>query len=1254
MAEKVPPEEIRFAVVLNGGVSLAVWMGGAVLEIDRLTRGEGPYGDLLALVGATARADVISGTSAGGINGAALALSQVNELANLRKLRDLWADRGDIDELMRRPFQGSPVSLLRGDEYFLPQLRAAFQRLVSQYSPRPPEQRPVDLTITTTLLHGARTEHVDALGQKLPQSLHSGRFRFRYDSAHSVPPGESPSTDFDDEHINLTVARMALAARSTASFPMAFEPSYVPVRGGTPTPGRPDMHAVASWADLESPDRSRFAVDGGLLANTPTREALEAVDRMPADGPVRRVMLLVYPHASASLPDEPDRPDEMPTLFDTSALLLGALSSQGSRTFVEEIERHNRAAASRRTGRSDLLSDFSDDLESLYETAHLLYPLYKRLRVRRAARDLAARVPPADDWSYERTRLCAERAQIAELEDLPYLPDRPPVESAEEIGRDGTGWKWGISTAEHLAESALDLVARLDWAVSEEGRALLSGKRTALFDARLEVRQLRDRIDRPWTTEPELKAWKPTEGYWRARLARYRQEMLPPAGEVGELVREQALAISGTVAEMLDLLTGMPEQHVELGGLKSWRDLLTKPSAADENADDQTRVLARLLALEVLTTCLAEETETGMSQPVELVQISLMTSSPFAEHTATPQDKGAGLALSRFAGFLKKSWRINDWIWGRLDASATLCRILLNPERMRRIAVLKGDLPGRTPESIATEVVAAVVKTFGDNPLPEEIERLRQRAITELVPVYREHLSTDGLPTKLHALSDLAIWSVQARIAAEELPVLAKAAREDEHNGGNPRARGVQFANVNKTLLDSLSDAKQEAQRVALGLQALDAFDQAGIGQEALGEEAASDRLIRTTVQAASVAVTVMDSGRSGLPVLKPVTRALRGGALLPYWAIRGVTSGGTVAKFLALLGFSLGGLLLVLALLGALPGWATAPAAAAGAGTLLGTFAYGAVRTGTFLHSIVLLAPAVPLVVYAITAVADTGTKTTRGASVVLLMALVVVLLIILGSLPAFPSSPIAVADRLIASIQKGRRRILYALGILILLGGLAWMTINWIAPPVAAWIATMSGTERMIWTAGTIAVLLIVMTAVATLLSRRLRAWSETEDGPTLVFGVHPAASAAGWSIVYASVFLVIAVVLVRWGRAESWRATEPWVVASIVTAAVFAAGLLLFAPWFMPWYACRRITRDVIAEATRELYPAGADQEQERKDIEKRLVDRLRFTGHTYRFLLCTTEKELALTPAGHRLSQQIEQKLALPPTRTPTRP
>ena len=71
---------------------------------------------------------------------------------------------------------------------------------------------------------------------------------------------------------------------------------------------RPDMSdLVEGWGDrFPARDRSRFVVDGGVLANTPTRVAVEAIERMPADGPVRRVMLLVYPHAPAPGPDPAD------------------------------------------------------------------------------------------------------------------------------------------------------------------------------------------------------------------------------------------------------------------------------------------------------------------------------------------------------------------------------------------------------------------------------------------------------------------------------------------------------------------------------------------------------------------------------------------------------------------------------------------------------------------------------------------------------------------------------------------------------------------------------------------------------------------------------------------------------------------------------------------------------------------------------------------------------------------------------------
>src|SRR5579863_5554466 len=123
-------EELRLALVMNGGVSLAVWIGGVANEINRAVardrrRADPVYTALLDLTAAQARVDVISGTSAGGINGGLLGLAQAYG-ADLTPLRDVWIERGAFDQLLRNPYQRDPTSLLRGDEYFLVQLRDAF------------------------------------------------------------------------------------------------------------------------------------------------------------------------------------------------------------------------------------------------------------------------------------------------------------------------------------------------------------------------------------------------------------------------------------------------------------------------------------------------------------------------------------------------------------------------------------------------------------------------------------------------------------------------------------------------------------------------------------------------------------------------------------------------------------------------------------------------------------------------------------------------------------------------------------------------------------------------------------------------------------------------------------------------------------------------------------------------------------------------------------------------------------------------
>ncbi|MEP7203133.1 MAG: hypothetical protein ABI894_11015, partial [Ilumatobacteraceae bacterium] len=59
--------ELRLGLVMTGGVSLAVWMGGVAGEIYRCIKQHGLYGDLAELTQTEVIVDVMSGASAGGL-----------------------------------------------------------------------------------------------------------------------------------------------------------------------------------------------------------------------------------------------------------------------------------------------------------------------------------------------------------------------------------------------------------------------------------------------------------------------------------------------------------------------------------------------------------------------------------------------------------------------------------------------------------------------------------------------------------------------------------------------------------------------------------------------------------------------------------------------------------------------------------------------------------------------------------------------------------------------------------------------------------------------------------------------------------------------------------------------------------------------------------------------------------------------------------------------------------------------------------
>ena len=226
-------QKLRLAVTMSGGVSLAVWMGGVAREVNLLTqasdlRERGPgevavpapagppagglalsvrdlYRQLLDLMDMTASVDVLSGTSAGGVNAAILGLANARRL-DIGSLRDLWLQAGAFDQLLRDPqADPNPPSLLKGDGQLLDALRKGLSELTENNS-RPVsvnQARETTVLVTTTLLHGQNGQFTDDYGNSVNDSDNHGLFTFTAEDL--VMPG--------------AIGALALAARSSASFP---------------------------------------------------------------------------------------------------------------------------------------------------------------------------------------------------------------------------------------------------------------------------------------------------------------------------------------------------------------------------------------------------------------------------------------------------------------------------------------------------------------------------------------------------------------------------------------------------------------------------------------------------------------------------------------------------------------------------------------------------------------------------------------------------------------------------------------------------------------------------------------------------------------------------------------------------------------------------------------------------------------------------------------------------------------------------
>lgn len=403
-------KELRLALVCYGGISLAVYMHGVTKEIWHLARASraeldgdlpsdgviGAYRALLANMVGTPEdgggvklrviTDIIAGASAGGINGIFLARALATG-ESLEPLTDLWLTKADVTVLLdpdARPwsrfskFWAVPIAWIYSrapknaiDSTVERSARAEVRAKLSQFvrarwfappfggevfsgllldafaameaGPKGPAlipaDQPIDLMVTVTDYSGH--EQVMRLNSppEVEETEHRLIFSFRRATGHGDGLGDAVG--------------LAFAARATASFPGAFPPFTVreldhtlKTRGET-WPTRNAFLAAQLCTKTFCSTEDRILVDGSVLANAPFKPAIAALKQRPARREVDRRFVYIDPkpgYKSISLagkkePSVSGGKPELPGFFGTIFKTMSDIPrSQPIRDNVEALE----------------------------------------------------------------------------------------------------------------------------------------------------------------------------------------------------------------------------------------------------------------------------------------------------------------------------------------------------------------------------------------------------------------------------------------------------------------------------------------------------------------------------------------------------------------------------------------------------------------------------------------------------------------------------------------------------------------------------------------------------------------------------------------------------------------------------------------------------------------------------------------------------------------------------------------------------
>ena len=693
---------------MYGGISLAIYIHGVAQELLRIVRatsgadlGDDEVANIYREMSCQVRdqsppwerrcptrfvIDVLSGTSAGGINAVFLAKALAIRSQDLENLRQTWLEMADIDKILNR--SGSPTQSLLDGMWMYQKLYKAF--IDMNTSPRDPDLgymqvEQLDLFVTTTDLNGVSIP-IRLADMNVPEKVHKGDFNFRCDNIQLARGRHPDPLDVELDRLSrrdfdLQLDPMlAFACRCTSSFPIAFAP--VKLADIKPVIGQavyyrdrerfvelfrwiPSMPTFVTQRPLTVEQRE--LADGGYLDNKPFDWAVNALAFRATTLPHIRKLFFIDPFPEIAGADM----DQLHFDFfeNTIAGLVILPHYQTIREEIDRVKTMNRTQERLRFLQEQTIGgrpnvDFeATRVDVLTERYGSVYATYHVVRLFDCTDDLARTLCGLYTSAPSGDAFLAVRYLVRAWREATYAPNGENSKRLENEFFSDFDFSFRMRRAVHL----------LLWAQH--------GKKPELCD--LMVRHL-TRLHRQ---REQLTLANDTNLLWPAVVEAgkrltwdYMKTILEPITDPERMVRAKAAYAENR--EALEALVRVVKERwsrvfdLNRDELQQLRD--RDPHIKSEYQAFDYRDMVSLAFLEGSDVSEHATTEIYRISPADGIQPRAVRDNNGPKPDNPLEKKLAGYTVQAFGAFLKLDWRQNDILWGRLDACDRIVSAALN------------------------------------------------------------------------------------------------------------------------------------------------------------------------------------------------------------------------------------------------------------------------------------------------------------------------------------------------------------------------------------------------------------------------------------------------------------------------------------------------------------------------------------------------------------------------------------------------